>query len=101
MAKSKPVKSKLVEKKKNINPLQTPYYTVVLQHGNEVFKGEGPTPQLALDHLGKPQKIFLKGVITITSQNKTRSKMLLPNQLKRLFYPLTQKLLAKSLFVGM
>lgn len=71
-------------------------YKVTLTLGNETFVGSGETPLLALKAVPIPVKIFTKGLITMSSEGKMVSRMLMPFRLKRFFMPLSQAVQAKQ-----
>lgn len=80
---------------------KVPKFTISLDLGVEHYEGAGETPLAALHSMGKPRKIFLKGVVRISNGTKTRELAYSPLQVKRLFYPVAQKLVAKELGFGM
>lgn len=72
-------------------------YVISLKHGLETFEAKGETAFDALTALKRPLKITTKTLITLTQGARTASRMLIPHQAKRLFYPLAQQYLAKQL----
>ena len=80
--------------------LETPFI-ITLEMEGKVFVGEGATALEALRAVKAPQKITVKGVITVTHGDKKSRRLLTPIRLKRFFYPNAQRVLVKQLVVGM
>ena len=54
----------------------------------------------ALNNLEQPPKIVSKGILRIQVGDKKRERPMVIHQMKRLFYPLAQQVIAKQLEVG-
>jgi hypothetical protein len=80
---------------------KTPSFTISLSVGEVHYEGQGATPELALLALAKPPKVFIKGILRISNGAKVRTLAYSPLQIKRLFYPMARKVIAKQLSVGM
>lgn len=76
-------------------------YVISITMGDKTYKGEGETALEALQSIDRPLKIFLKGVVTIQTEKDERKILLMPINLKRLFYPSAQPYLIKRFTFGM
>jgi len=81
-------------KKKTV---KVPKFNVELYFGNKTYESSGDTIEAALRTLQKPQKILSKGVLTIKSGDRLFTRLYMPVQLRRLFYPLSLPIQAKQL----
>ena len=72
-------------------------FTISLKLGNDIVQSRGETLLDALTKLPKPQKIRLRGLLTITSGEKKLERMLNVPQIKRLFYSVARFYQAKIL----
>lgn len=88
---------KIVEKK----IIQDEPYKIALVMGKETYSGEGATPLAALQALHPPQKIFLKGILRISHGTTSKELLMMPVQLKRIFFPSFQHLNVKWLVSGL
>lgn len=68
-----------------------------LKIGSEVIESKGETILEALAALPRPDKIFLKGVLTISQGDKKTEILLQPQRIKRLFYKVCWHQLSKQL----
>jgi hypothetical protein len=64
-----------------------PVFTISVRLGGKTIEATGDTMFEAMNKLPMPHKIVTKGVVTVGLGDKTREIMLMPSQLKRLFYP--------------
>ena len=80
--------------------IETPFI-VSLEMGGKIFVGKGTTALEALRAVKAPEKITVRGVITVTHGDKKTQRLLAPVRLKRFFYPNNQKILVKQLTMGM
>lgn len=71
-------------------------FKITLKLGGKVLTGEGKTMFEALNKLPVPNKIVSKGVLSV-GKDKPYEMVLMPSQLKRLFYPLALPYTAKKL----
>lgn len=62
-----------------------PEFTVSIQLGNEVYSFSADSVQEALNNI-KPNKITLKGIITVSNGIDSFQEFLFPAQVKRLLY---------------
>ena len=76
-------------------------YLISLKLGDETYEGSGETSFQALQSVKKPAKLMGKGIVTITQGDKKKVRVLMPVQLKRLFYPSAQFYQARNLELGM
>lgn len=81
--------------------LATPAYELVLEIGGKMYTSSGESMLDALSSLPRPAKIVSKAQLFIRSGTKQRMLLLLIPQTKRLFYPLTQQVLAKQFLIGL
>jgi len=84
-------------KKKNQKKTEEKSFTVSLSLGDKIYTGYGENTLSALRSIVPPIKIFTKGTITVTDGQKQMKQTWMPVKLKRLFYPLSQPVLAKQL----
>lgn len=80
-----------------------PNFSITLNIGGQVYKGEGASALEALQSIPKPAKMSGKGVFFMTDGVKsTREVLMYPLRLRRLFYgKLSQIIQLKSLCLGM
>lgn len=76
-------------------------YTISLTLGDLQYHGQGASMLEALQTLPKPPKMFLKGIVRISNGVKTRELVYTPTEVKRLFYPIAQKFMAKRFSYGL
>lgn len=76
-------------------------YKITLKIGDQISTSDGETALEAIQSLAKPKKIMGKGIFTISNGGKTRTILMLPMRIKRLFYPNTLHILAKTLSLGL
>ena len=76
-------------------------FHLILDIGNQRSVGKGKTVLEALLSLPKPNKIMLKGVLTVKQGEKVKEVFLQPLRIKRLFFPLARFQVAKELLVGL
>lgn len=76
-------------------------FSITLQLGDVVTQGTGSSMFEALQSIPKPMKIVSKGTVTLSNGVKTRTLAYTPVQIKRLFFPLAQKVIAKQFSYGM
>ena len=93
---------KKISKAKKVTPqVVSKDYTLVLHLGGKTYEGTGTTMLEALKALPNPRKVVSRGQLEIHSFEAVRTRQLNIPQIKRLFYPLAQQILAKQLSVGM
>lgn len=78
-------------------------FSISLNLGGKVFKSTGTTPVEALNSLPKPDKIFLKGIVTVSDGTHTKEMLMQPVKVKQLFYYSAgiQAVKAKQLFMAL
>lgn len=75
-----------------------PSYKLTLQLGDKTYTSDGTSVYEALQALPQPEKIMLKGVLTLEHGTKKSQQLMWPTRLKRLFYsPTFQRVQAKML----
>lgn len=74
-------------------------FKVTIKLGDKEFTSSGETVYDALRALETPVKIVSKGFVCVEGNGKRVVKMLMPMQMKRLFWPLAQRVQAKNLEV--
>lgn len=72
-------------------------YTLELFVADEVFTSSALTTLDALKKLPRPRKIVTKGLLVVHHGNNSKELFYMPMQLKRLYFPLAQKVIAKML----
>lgn len=75
-------------------------FVITLKIGQEIYRGSGVTAMEALENLPKPQKILLKGIVTVEKGEKKREQIMYPVRLRRLFWPIARYTQAKLLAFG-
>lgn len=85
-------KKKAVKKEENNNE-----YTFTLRIANDVFTSSDVDALTTLRNLPKPQKIVHRGVLLVEQNGKKKEIYLTVDKLKRLYYPIAQKILIKHL----
>lgn len=75
--------------------------SITLTVGDLTSQASGDSMLEALQSLEKPLKITTKGVVLLSNGTKERSIVYTPFQLKRMFFPMAQKILAKQFEYGM
>lgn len=75
-------------------------FSITLSVGKDIVTSSAITAFDALKALPKPTKIVGKGVVTISHNGKTFSRLFMPNELKRLFWPMAQAVQAKQLEIA-
>jgi hypothetical protein len=79
-----------------------PQFSIKLTIADKVYQGKGETALDALQTLPKPEKIMYKGTLELFDGEKTKSILLYPIRLKRLFYnKYFQSIQIKQLIAGM
>lgn len=77
-------------------------FKISLKIGDKTFAGKGDTALAALENLEKPDKhIFIKTLVTIKANGKTRTYPLLPIRARRYFQRIVRPYLAKELEILM
>lgn len=78
-------------------------FTISIQLGKDTLKGSGATPLLALQTIKKPVKIITKGIVTVSDGTHSKSILMQPGRIKRLFFasPVMQAIHAKQLAIGL
>lgn len=82
---------------KTKTPIKTKKYKLTIDLAGSILKGSGGTALEALQSITKPVKIVTKGQVTMTCGDKKMTKIMQPVEVKKLFYPLAQKIHAKKL----
>lgn len=85
-------KKKVVNKKENKDE-----YTFTLKLGDSIFTSTDENPEEALKNLPKPIKIVQRGVLIVEQNGKSKERLMNIPEVKRLYYPLSQKFLIKYL----
>lgn len=73
-----------------------PEYVITLTIGKEVSEGRGTSMLEALRNLKKPAKITTKSSLRIEFEGKKKEMYYTPVNLKRVFYPMAQGIMAKT-----
>ena len=83
--------------------VETPQeFSISLKIGDKLYESKGATVLDALSSLQHPEKIMLKGILTLRHGAFARTQMLFPPRLKRLFYNRRfQEIQAKYLAIGL
>lgn len=89
------------KKKEVVSTPVAPLYSITIKIGNQEYRGEGATALDAIQALPKSPKTFLKGIVTFAHGQKSRELLMMPPKIKRLYYPMAQKVFAKTLFFGL
>lgn len=76
-------------------------FSITLQLGDYITQGSGSSMLEALQSIPKPLKISTKGAVVLSNGSKTRTLSYTPFQVKRLFFPLAQKVIAKQFEFGL
>lgn len=76
-------------------------YKITVELGEKVYKGRGSTALEAIQNLEKPLKVFNKGIVTWDNGIEKRSTVLMPVNVKRLWWKLAQPVLAKQFESGL
>ncbi len=96
---------KVVEPEETVDTTATPEtvpYIIKFTLAGVAYDGEGATPLEALRSLATPTKIFGKGVLTISHGERTKTLLLMPMKVRRLFWTgRTQEVSAKILGMGL
>lgn len=81
----------------------TSAFSIKLVLGDKTYTSKGTTAFDALSALQKPEKIMAKGVLTLTHGTISKTILMYPPRLKRLFYgsDLFKEIQAKSLRLGL
>lgn len=79
---------------------ETPFI-ITLEMGGKSFVGKGETALEALLAVKAPEKIMLKGTITVEHGDKKTKRLFMPIKLRRFFYPNAQRILIKQLVMGL
>lgn len=86
---------------KPTKPKATPF-EITLKLGDETYQSSGATVTDALSALTHPQKIMAKGILTVRQGDLSKTQLMMPVRLKRLFYnKYFQQIMAKNLALGM
>ena len=76
-------------------------FSITLTLGDTTVSGRGISMLEALQRLPKPAKMVSKGVVVLSNGTKTRTLVYTPFQVKRLFFPIATKFIAKQFSYGM
>jgi hypothetical protein len=90
-----PTKKKTVKPKPVVS--EQPSYEIVLVLGDREYRGAGESMLEALKSITPPVKITTKGTLTAVNGTKRMEMVMIVPKVKRLFYPLSQQILAKQL----
>lgn len=90
-----PTKKKIAKKKEVVS--EQPSYQIVLMLGDQKYQGAGESMLEALKSIAPPVKITTKGTLTAVNGAKRMEMIMIVPKVKRLFYPLSQRILAKQL----
>ena len=71
-------------------------YFLTLNLAGQISEGKGVSMFEALRNLQKPVKITTKATLRIEHEGKAKEIYYTPNKLKRVFYPASHQILAKS-----
>jgi hypothetical protein len=83
------------------NPVNPDRVFLKLKLGVNEISSEGDTALEALTSMERPTKIFTKGLLTVRQGERSRELPLTLVRVKRLFYPLAQRYIAKQLIFGL
>jgi hypothetical protein len=75
-------------------------YFLQLEVGGQLYFGDGLSMLEALHNLEQPAKIVTKGVLHIRVGDRKRARPMIIPQMKRLFFPIAQVVIAKQLEQG-
>ncbi len=78
----------------------TPYH-LTITFGNEVYQSEAPTLLEALQSLPRPLKITTKARLVLSYGERNKEFLYMPMMAKRLFYPLAQPRIVKTMLFGL
>lgn len=98
MAKQKVTKSKPKVSKPKTDGIK---YSLALTINRISYESTGESCLSAIQNLKRPDKITNKGVLLIKRGDASKEMLLQPMQIKRLFYPMAQVFLAKTLELGL
>lgn len=70
-----------------VSPIQSQPFTLTLKIGPDTYTSSGETCLMALQLLKRPIKLMGKGVLTVSQGTKKKELLMMPERLKRLFYP--------------
>lgn len=89
----------LEPKEESVQPCttQNKSYTAILALGDTIFESKGKSVLEALDGLQAPVKITTKSILTVRNGDRIYSRVLTIPLAKRLFMPISQAHLAKSI----
>lgn len=73
-----------------------PTYSITLNLAGQISEGKGTSMFEALRNLQKPVKITTKATLRIEHDGKSKEVYYTPNKLKRVFYPASHQILAKT-----
>lgn len=71
-------------------------YSLSLKVGNETFESSADTMSDAIRNLPKPPSLMHKGVLTITGPARSKTLLMMPPRMKRLWMKLSPTFLGKS-----
>ena len=74
-------------KKKTPEATPAPAAKLTLQLGSETYQGEGPTVLAALRNMKVPDKIMLRGLVTVEQNETKKTLTYTPLRLRRLLFP--------------
>ena len=78
-----------------------PQYTVAIQLGDKTISYSAESIAKALHDFPRPTKITTKGVLTVTGNGKRFSRLLLPQDMRRMLWPVSSVIQAKIIASAM
>lgn len=85
------------KKHQEIPPENEPQYCVSLKLGDKTISYSADTLAKALHDFPRPHKITTKGILTVEGNGKKFSRMLMPQDMRRILWPISAIVQAKIL----
>jgi hypothetical protein len=82
-------------KRKEAPPESEPQYTVSVQLGDKTISYSAESIAKALHDFPRPNKITTKGVLTVTGNGKKFSRLMMPQDMRRILWPVSSLIQAK------
>lgn len=76
-------------------PENEPQYTVTLLIGDKTYSYSAETLERALHDFPRPNKITAKGILSVTGNGKSFKRMLMPQDMRRILWPVSSVIQAK------
>jgi hypothetical protein len=74
---------------------------ITITLGNDVLRGEGNSLNEAFMSIPRPEKIVTKGIVVIETNGGSKTWVLPPIGVKKLFYPVAAKYVVKKMEFGL